>query len=129
VKDLRLYVRYAPADRDVMEGLRTDSVMHPGTYRLKVGPRGQHVELRTSQDVVVERVAVGEPLGSRLGLIWQPPASALRPDREVRFTVMDYTTAAIWLAEELRSAMPQRSNFLTVGYVDADPQRAAAVVN
>ena len=129
VREQRLYVKYEPEDRDVMESLRVDSIVRSGVYRLRVSAQGQTVELRTQDDVVVDRASVGESLGRNAGLAWTPPADALRPGREVRFTVATPTSAAIRLAGELSIAMPQRSNFLSVAYVDRDAERAAAVVN
>src|SRR5690606_31420942 len=86
VREHRLYARYKPIDRDVMASLRVDSIVRAGQYRLSVGEDGT-VELLTADGTLIERTRAGQPLGSGIGLIWTPPADALKPGREVRFSV------------------------------------------
>lgn len=129
VREQRLHVRYRPSDGGAMANLTVDSLVKSGQYVLVVDGQGRSMELRTQDDVVVDRAAVGDPIGAAIGLIWTPERSALRPGREVSFAVSTPVSAAIRLANELDIVMPPRSNFLRVGYEDQDPVRAAAVVN
>jgi uncharacterized protein involved in exopolysaccharide biosynthesis len=129
VRAQRLYVRYAAQDADIMAGLVADSVVRSGSYRLVVLEDGRTLELHTRDGDLVERAAAGAPVGRTAGFVWTPAAAGLRPGREVDFIVMTPTSAAIRLANDLQIIMPQRSNFLSVAYVDQDAERAAAVVN
>jgi capsular exopolysaccharide synthesis family protein len=61
--------------------------------------------------------------------VWQPPAEALRPGRDVAFAVLLPRAAATQLNDRLDVQMPPRGSFMAVNYAHTDPERAAAVVN
>lgn len=125
----RLYTRVAPEDIDLIDGFELDSILRPGSYRLRVSNDGRTVELRTADGLTVDRVNVGEALGRQLGFIWIPPAAALRPGREARIDVLLPRAAAVALQEELDVQMPLRSSFMAVNFATGSAERAASVVN
>jgi capsular exopolysaccharide synthesis family protein len=131
VEDLRLYLTPAKAsDSLLFRTLNLGPHPIPGTYRLEVSQAGDSVTLSTRKGTVVERMAVGDSLGRRMGLLWRPPVTELVPGREVKFDIDSPRDAAAQLAKKLRAATdPNAGSFLRLQLDGPDPHVIAATVN
>lgn len=125
----RLYIWYKTKDGDVLDNFRVNGQYLHGTYTLEVDEKGENVELRAKGNRIVEQAKAGAPLGRSLGFIWQPPASALRPERKVTFTVRDRGEAALSFSNALGTYMAQGNSLMNVEYTGQDPVRVASVLN
>jgi capsular exopolysaccharide synthesis family protein len=125
----RLYIWYRTRDGDVLDGFHVDSQYRHGSYTLEVDPAGRIAELRTKDGQVIDRVAPGAALGQSIGFIWQPPAAALMPEREVNFIVRAPIDAAMSFSNSLETYMAQGNSFMSVRYTSTDPVRVAKVLN
>ena len=129
VLDQRMYLQYAPRDRDLFATFALDSVFRPGEYVFEVAADGRSAKLRSAQGERGQEVRPGEPAGAKLGFRWQPPAGSFEPGRKVKFQVLMPREAAKELAEALGTRLARGGSFLTVTYTAEDPARAAGVVN
>ena len=129
VRTERLYLEHEPADAALFSGFALDSMFRPGSYRWQVSKDGRTAQLKTAEGVVVETARRGQPVGRGAGLLWQPPAAEWEAERDVAFTVLVPREASKQMAQALSTRLASGGNFLSVGYSDEDPERAAAVVN
>jgi len=100
----------------------------PGRYRLQVTPDGRAFVLSLSGQEV-QRGTVGDSIGLAPGLEWLPSVTELRPGRDVKFRVRTPREAALQLAEDLRTILPQPGSFLRLSLQGRDAARTAATVN
>lgn len=130
VQELRLYVKpKSRADAPLFETFALAERFSPGEYRLRVDDAGRTFEL-TREGLVVQRGAVGEPIGAELGFIWTPPRQQLRAGRDVKFEVMIPRDAARELNNQLRAGLGGKgSNFIRVGLSGPDPVKIATTLN
>ncbi len=113
----------ALADFDIADQLRA------GEYRLGVDPAGSRYTLATKEGEIVDEGAVGDSIGRALGFLWAPGPNVLSPGRNIDFTVISPTEAAIRLAQDLVPDMQSPGTFLTLTLRGKDPRRIARVVN
>ncbi|MBC7897242.1 MAG: polysaccharide biosynthesis tyrosine autokinase, partial [Cytophagaceae bacterium] len=122
VSELALYVTPA-SDRDTLTFrtlLPTDSLV-PGQYRLKLSANKSRYELiqlaeqRGEVERVVERGAVGDSIGRKVGFAWAPPPALFRRADEYDFEVITPREAAVTLQGELAVGLPQNSNLMRLG--------------
>ncbi|HUF64538.1 MAG TPA: polysaccharide biosynthesis tyrosine autokinase [Gemmatimonadaceae bacterium] len=128
-REQRLFLDYRARDRDVIASFDTDSAFALGEFELRVDDAGRLVSLRTNTGIPLETVPVGEALGTGMGYRWTPPREALRPKREVPFTVLTLREGAKQLDERLGTRLARGGNFLSLNFSDEDPARVATVVN
>ena len=130
VVEKRLYLLNEPADADLFRTFRIGegSQFRPGRYQLGVSADGRTYTLRTAEGLAIETGNVGDAIGTQLGFLWRPPASDLRPDVVVDFTVLRPRDAAVRLRDGLEVTMDQAGTFIQVTHRDADPARAAGVL-
>src|SRR2546425_1150859 len=103
VRDLSLYLDVKrPSDRPTFEGFHVRDNFRPGNYRLSVGADGREYRLASAEDVELERGAVGDSVGRRLGFRWVPAPGTLPPGRTVEFSVVAPRDAALRLGEARR---------------------------
>ncbi len=130
VRDERLFVEPGSiADARVLATLRVADEYRPGTYRFTVDESGRAYTLATDDGIELERGALGDSVGTRLGFQWAPAAGALVPGRGVEFTLSTLRDAAGRLAEALDVRTDMNGNFLRVELHGPDPTRITAVVN
>jgi len=129
-RDQRLFLRLkSPADRGALAALRVADQYRPGSYRLSVDAAGRAWTLATVDGVELERGAVGDSIGARLGIAWAPNREVLFPGKSVEFTLSTLRDAARGLAQGLRIQMPPNGNFLRLELSGYDPVRIAAILN
>jgi polysaccharide biosynthesis transport protein len=117
-----------PADSTLFRVFRLKQRFMPGQYRLKVTPDGRSFSLSLAGQEV-QRGAVGDSIGVAAGLEWFPAATELRPGRDVKFRVRTPREAAVSLAQNLVTRMPQQGSFLRLEMQGRDAARNAATVN
>ncbi len=129
VRSERMYLDYAPADAGVFRDFRVAPRFHPGEYTLRVSPAGRSYTLLSAEGSWTERGTPGDSIGRKAGFQWAPPAKALRPGREIRFTLSAPRDAAKKLNDNLNAAMPKNGNFVRLSLSGEDPARMASEVN
>jgi len=130
IRDQRMYVSpKSPADAAVLESFRVGDRYRPGTYRLAVDGGGKGYTLTTDKGVEVDRGTVGDSIGSRLGFLWAPPASALTGGRPIEFSVATVRDSSRSLGDELDVAADPEGNFLRVHLKGQDAEHITTVVN
>ncbi|HEX9728988.1 MAG TPA: polysaccharide biosynthesis tyrosine autokinase [Gemmatimonadales bacterium] len=129
VETLRLYLRPGAAgDFPLFDGFELAERFRPGAYALRVG-HDRAMTLVTSEGTLVERAAVGDSIGGRVGLLWAPPADQLTPGRAVVFTLTRPRDAARNLAQSLSVRTARDGNFLGIELAGINPEKIAATVN
>lgn len=126
VKQQLLVLQYDERDADVLRTLRVDTAYFPNEYRLRVDREGRYVILST-REFTADSVNVGEPIGSRLGFIWNPQAGSLKAGREVRFKVLNPRVASEALNDHV--GVELLADVMHISYRDTNPVRAAEVAN
>src|SRR6266699_2600886 len=133
VRSRRLYLHPAvPGDSDVLGTLGVKEHVLPGEYRLAVddsAPPPRFTLFAGSARDPVARGAAGDSVGPDLGFAWVPPAAALAPGRQVKFTVDAPYEAALKLADQLKVSADLDGNFLRLQLGGRDPVAVAATVN
>jgi tyrosine-protein kinase Etk/Wzc len=99
----------------------------PGSYVYEVTSATRQYTLATDQGAIVERGAVGDSVGRKLGFKWLPPA-ALGVDKEVKFTVVTPRTASLALRQNM-TALPPRANLMRIQVDGEDAERTAVTTN
>jgi capsular polysaccharide biosynthesis protein len=130
VRKLALYVRPDEiADASFLSGLSVKSRFVPGDYHLAVDDRGGRWHLWLDDVWVSDSGAVGDSVGSPMGLRWRPDAAMLvrNAGRQVDFTVRTPNETS----RELMARMTAVANsmFLQLALTDPDPKRAAEALN
>lgn len=124
-----------PADTSVLSSLQPSPQLVPGTYVLVTDAAGERYTLTRragragGEDVVVERGAVGDSVGTSVGLRWQPAASQLRGSQTVEFRVVTPREASLQLSGDLGVGLPPTSNVMTLRLTGDQPSRLAATLN
>ena len=126
----RLYLTPSnSADSLAFAGFGHEEPLVPGRYELRVGREATTWELADTEGIVVDRGAVGDSIGRRLGFRWAPSAEQLRGRRSVAFVVQLPREASIDLLRRVNPALPENSNFMRVTLSGEDPRRVANTLN
>jgi capsular exopolysaccharide synthesis family protein len=133
VLDMRLYLsRGDPANASVFEDFRlADSYERAayGDYKLTVTPDGEGFELRTADELVVQRGAVGDSVGQQFGFVWIPPAEELTAGRVIEFGVGNPRDRATRLGRTLGIDLDGNGSFLRLSLRGSSPGRIARTLN
>ena len=129
-REQRLYMGLkTPQDSAVFTSFQVAEDYRPGDYRLAVQGDGRGYDLATADGVPLERGAVGDSVGARLGFRWVPPAGALPSGRTIDFSLTTLRDAARWLGDALGVQMDPNGNFLKVDLRGKDPRRISVILN
>lgn len=109
-------------------GFHSTARLLPGEYSLKIDDTGRRFTLEDDDGRVVDRGAVGSPVGARVGFAWTPGAQALGRDRTIDFKVLRPRQAAMKLRKRLEVALPDTS-FLVATLTGPTPERDATILN
>lgn len=130
VNSLRLNVLYRqPADSALVQNLESAPNLRPGTYVLRVDRITRNYTLATTDGIVMERGAVGDSVGRKLGFRWAPDPQLLRPGRSLVFTVLTPRSMSQNLLAHMRASLPEDGQFMTVTLSGTDPRRIAQTLN
>jgi tyrosine-protein kinase Etk/Wzc len=128
-RDVRLYMKVDEPDAaQLRQRFELGPAFTPGEYRLQVADDGRSWTLARANGKS-ETGAVGDSVGRAFGFQWTPPASALYPGRDLRFTVQSPRMAAAALREDLDLRIDEEANFLSVELKGPDPEQLAATLN
>ena len=128
VRKLKLNVHYKQADSAFFAGFEVLPSLRPGAYVLKA-ESGGHYLLSDAKDVTIERGALGDPIGRKVGFAWAPDARLFSSADIVRFSVSTARNTAIGLVSSMRSSLPEDGQFLTITLSGSDPNRTATTLN
>ena len=129
VHNLRLNVSYEhPGDSVLFKDFESRPFLRPGAYVLKI-EGGQRYRLSTSDGVAIERGALGDSLGRKVGFGWAPEAQLLATRRQLEFSVATPRSAAVALLSKLRTSLPDDGRFLSISLSGSDPNRTARTLN
>jgi len=130
VEKLRLNVTYKqPSDSVLFRNLDSTPSTTFGAYTLKIDKDGRGYLLSTAKGAAVERGAVGDSIGRKVGLKWLPEKVLLRPGRTIEFSVVTPRSVSEYLAAEVRPTLPEDGQFLRIALSGEDPDRTARTVN
>ena len=130
VRDLRLYLEVkSPADRVGFAGFAVNDTFRPGDYRLSLSSAGREYTLSSAGGIELERGAVGDSVGSRMGFRWAPAAGSFAASRTVDFSLVPPRDAALRLGEQLDVRMDLNGNFLAVELRGTNPRQISAILN
>src|SRR5919108_3838145 len=118
-----------PADSVAFAGFALDKRFQPGAYRLTVDSSRRQYVLSTDNGTEIERAAIGDSIGRRVGLRWAPNAESLPKDGTINFSVVNPRDVSVGLRDALTATLPERSNFLRVSLSGTSPERMAAILN
>ncbi|MGE0352476.1 MAG: GumC family protein [Gemmatimonadales bacterium] len=117
------------ADSVLFRNFRLGRRTQPGKYQLKINAAGDRYSLSSAGGTEVETGTVGDSVGRKIGMLWQPPKRQLGKDRTIKFTLLTPREASNSLRQRLGVGMAEKSNFLRLSLRDIDPYRAAATLN
>jgi len=117
------------ADSLLFKGFDARWPWRPGSYILEIDEAGRRFALRTSEGRTVDQGTVGDSIGLKLGMFWQPSAALLGRDREIRFDLRSPREAGLALQKDIVTNMMQEGNFLSVSLTGPDPARLTRTLN
>jgi capsular exopolysaccharide synthesis family protein len=130
VRELRLYLELKSIeDTARFAGFGVTDTFHPGQYVLTVDGDGRNYVLSTPKGAELERGAVGDSVGSRLGFVWAPTPALLPAGHKIEFTLATPRDAALQLGERLDVRMDLNGNFLSVDLRGSSPRQIANILN
>jgi len=130
VRDQRMFVApKSPADAPVLEQFRAADNYRPGAYRLTVDGTGKRYTLATEDGIELERGALGDSIGVRLGFLWAPSAGIIAPGRTIEFSLASLRDSARHLADALEVRMDPQGSLLRMELQGDRPDGITAVVN
>lgn len=128
VRDLRLNINFPSADSAAFRTFVWQPGTAAGSYSLTVDSARRRYAL-SSAGRVVERGNVGDSIGRRLGMHWQPDAQSLRPGRTVKFSVKSPRAVSASLVGAVKTSLPQDGQFISMTLSGGDPKKIATTVN
>jgi capsular exopolysaccharide synthesis family protein len=129
VRDLRLYLEVkSPGDQGAFTTFGVSDPFRSGDYRLSVTAAGAYT-LASTEGVELERGALGDSIGRRLGFQWVPAPGSLLPGHAVEFSVVPPRDAALRLSERLDVRMDLNGNFLAVELRGTKPILISGILN
>lgn len=135
VSDRHLALYIAPSDSALVASFAGfEDKFTPGHFLLTVDSSGTNYVLTTvpaptKPGVVVDRGAVGGPIGKNLGYKWTPPAASLRPGSTFSVTVVSPRQASLALLERLKVGIDESGMFLHAELTGTDQVATAATLN
>jgi capsular exopolysaccharide synthesis family protein len=129
VTELGLFVTPAQqGDSLLFRSFRVDqSRLRAGDYRLSVS--GNRYTLSTKAGVQVETGGVGDSVGAKIGLLWQPSSAQLNGRGAIDFAVQTPREASIGLIKKLNLKLTNGSSFMFLTLTGPNAQRTAATLN
>ncbi|HEV7594607.1 MAG TPA: polysaccharide biosynthesis tyrosine autokinase [Gemmatimonadaceae bacterium] len=128
VRNLRLNVSYPSAsDSTLFREFESLPSLRPGSYSLDI-QRGQRYVL-SAHGIEIERGALGDSIGRKVGFGWVPPASLLAKPRRLEFSVASPRSTSAALLSNLHTSLSDDGQFLSVSLSGTDPARTARTLN
>lgn len=116
-------------DSIALKGLQPTGRTIGGTYTLNVDSARGTYTLSEAERGVVEKGALGDSVGRKVGFAWLPSLASLQGDHEVHFVVLQPRAVSVDLIKRLDVAMQENSNFLTLTLSGPDKWQTADLLN
>ncbi len=130
VRDLKLNVSYTrPADSALFSNFAWTPATRSGAYTLTIDEHGQTYVLSTATGTVLERGAVGDSVGRKIGMTWLPDKRFLGARRTIGFAVTSPRGTSAALVGAVRATLPEDGQFLKITLTGTSPRRTARIVN
>jgi len=138
VRKLSLYLQPVnPKHRPYFAGFDLSDKFVAGVYEIDIDRANRSWSLQVKDDkapkglITAEKGSAVDSVGRKFGFKWVLPETAFSGAgvENVTFNVSTPRETSIVLADRLSNHMSTGSNFLWLTYTDADPQRAAAILN
>ncbi len=129
VHNLRLNISYEqPRDSILFKDFESRPFLRPGAYELKMAS-GRRYVLSTGDGFVIERGALGDSIGRKVGFAWAPDADLLSSRRQLNFSVATPRSTSVALLSKLHTSLPDDGQFLSISLSGSDPNRTARTLN
>lgn len=126
----RLFLQYDdPTVAGALAGLSVADDVRPGAYRLDIDRRSGGYQLSAGGDGVLEAGTIGDSIGSRYGLLWQPTPAELGDHRRIEFSVRSPRDAAMELGNRVQASMDRTGNFMRLEMRGPSPDWTSEVLN
>ncbi len=125
----RLFLSLKDPDQEpLLSDLLVGRRLRPGNYLLEVAGNKRYT-LSDESGVTLEEGVVGDSIGTRVGLLWAPPASRFSGRTSVAFSVNTLRDVSNDIRGRMTSRIARDGNFLRITLTDTDPDRAAEILN
>lgn len=130
VKQQLWYTPLAWQDSAVLSGVRPTQRTEPGMYTLEIDKPvlGQYT-LTEAKRGVVDKGIVGDSIGRRIGLAWNPAPATFATRKTIRFAVGQPRPAALMLINQLEIVMGENSNFMQLKLTGSRKWKTADILN
>ena len=129
VSELRLNIVAEQFDSAAIKNLQWTPATRSGAYQLKVDKVGRAYTLSTANGKIVERGSVGDSIGRKVGLQWQPDSAELKPGRFIAFQIRSPRDISVSLIRGVKATLPDDGQFMKISVNSTSPRHAARVVN
>jgi len=129
VRALRLNVGYNLDDFALFLKFNWAPGTPPRAYVLKIDDRRRNYVLSTPKGTVLDKGAVGDSIGRKVGLRWLPDKRYLTAGRTVPFFVGTPRMASVELVQSVKPTLPEDGQLLKINLSGTDPWRTARTVN
>jgi polysaccharide biosynthesis transport protein len=128
IRSRKLFLGYPHVDHKLFDNFDVGPQYRAGSYELTIDKTGQRYTLSANKHVL-EEGQVGDSIGRKLGFLWAPTRSVVRPEQVAKFNISTLTDAAQGLLVRANTTLPDNSNFLQVTLSSPDPDEAAGTLN
>lgn len=130
VKDLKLNLSYQQrSDSALFGNFEWTPGVRSGAYNLKISKDGRSYVLSAAKGPAMERGAVGDSIGRKIGMQWLPERRFLTADRSIDFSIGSPRSVSASLVRSVRASQAEDGQFLKITLSGQDPERSAHIVN
>src|SRR5437868_1750704 len=130
VRDLKLNINYKQSrDSVLFRDFDWTPSARSGSYKLKIDEHARGYVLSTADGTVLERGAVGDSVGRKVGLTWLPEKRSLAAGRTIEFSVSSPRSTSVSLVTNVHPTLPENGQFLKISLDGANARRTARTVN
>jgi capsular exopolysaccharide synthesis family protein len=130
VRELKLNVGYRQTrDTALFRSFEWTPSARSGAYTLTIDKRAQGYTLSTDKGTVLERGAVGDSIGRKVGLTWQPDKRFLQAGRVIVFSVSSPRATSASLIASMHPTLPENGQFLKISLDGSNALRTSRTVN
>jgi succinoglycan biosynthesis transport protein ExoP len=130
VRDLRLNFSFPQrGDSALFRTLSWQTDAKLGTYKLAVSRDDKSYTLSSLTGAVIERGAVGDSIGRKIGLIWNPEKHLLPAGKLTQFSISNPRSVSASLVRSVHASQAEDGQFLKITLSGENPQEIARTVN
>ena len=131
VRQERIYLEPAElATSPLMNDFDLAETFAPGEYLVRVNREERSFVLTGPEGVEIDRGAVGETVGEKVGFVWRPSADELLRQDSLRFLIANPALVARALSGSLKPrATNKEGTFISLILTGQDPHRTSRILN